>query len=274
MALKTVDKIIRYVVIVLAAALAVVALHYTIRIFITDTFTVKGPSMEPCYHTGDRIRVNKLLLGARIYTDYDFTKSELRSFRMPGLRGMRRGEPALMNFPYANTNDTINFRINYVYMKRCFGLPGDTVRIVGGHYIDPETGGRLGNCHYQDILSSTPDSLLRMRGVVLSAYRHARTGWTIRDFGPFFIPSEGDEVELNPLNVALYGKMIQYETGQRPELVHGDVFIGDSTVRRYRFRTNWYFFGGDNVLDSRDSRYFGPVPEEYIIGILSACCRR
>ena len=38
-------------------------------------------------------------------------------------------------------------------------------------------------------------------------------------------------------------------------------------VKEYRFRGDWYFFGGDNVLNSKDSRYIGLVPEEYIVGI-------
>jgi signal peptidase I len=40
-------------------------------------------------------------------------------------------------------------------------------------------------------------------------------------------------------------------------------------LKNYEFKTDWYFFAGDNVLNSRDSRYFGLVPEEYIIGIVS-----
>lgn len=60
---------------------------------------------------------------------------------------------------------------------------------------------------------------------------------------------------------AQYRKMIHYETGEWP-----------SPEGRYEFKSNWYFFGGDNVLNSRDSRYFGLVPEDYIIGVV--CKRR
>lgn len=46
------------------------------------------------------------------------------------------------------------------------------------------------------------------------------------------------------------------------------VFLGQTPLNEYTFKGNWYFLGGDNVLDSRDSRYFGLVPEEYIVGIV------
>ena len=42
---------------------------------------------------------------------------------------------------------------------------------------------------------------------------------------------------------------------------------GGKEYGEYVFRENYYFFGGDNVIDSKDSRYIGPVPEEYIVGI-------
>lgn len=45
------------------------------------------------------------------------------------------------------------------------------------------------------------------------------------------------------------------------------MYLGSQELREYVFMENWYFFGGDNVLDSKDSRYIGLVPEEYIVGI-------
>ena len=47
----------------------------------------------------------------------------------------------------------------------------------------------------------------------------------------------------------------------------GVVLHGGHPVSEYRFRTSYYFMAGDNVSDSRDSRYFGPVPEEFIVGV-------
>ncbi|MDO4843428.1 MAG: S26 family signal peptidase [Bacteroidales bacterium] len=48
----------------------------------------------------------------------------------------------------------------------------------------------------------------------------------------------------------------------------GRVSLDGKVLGEYTFKHNWYFLGGDNVLNSRDSRYFGLVPEEYIVGIV------
>ncbi|MBO5546853.1 MAG: S26 family signal peptidase [Bacteroidales bacterium] len=90
-----------------------------------DRFVIKGESMEPTLHTGEGVWVNKLLMGARIYTKFDFEDSrELHCFRMPGLRKLRVGDVAVFNYPYGRGGDTIAFKINYVYCKRCWGRRG------------------------------------------------------------------------------------------------------------------------------------------------------
>ena len=65
-------------------------------------------------------------------------------------------------------------------------------------------------------------------------------------------------------------RQVLYETGNHFVERDGVVYIGNTPIRRYTFRSNWYFLGGDNVLNSHDSRYFGLVPEEYIVGIVSS----
>lgn len=59
-----------------------------------------------------------------------------------------------------------------------------------------------------------------------------------------------------------------YETVKRLSESGGQVFLGQTSLNEYTFKGNWYFLGGDNVLDSHDSRYFGLVPEDYIVGIV------
>lgn len=53
-----------------------------------------------------------------------------------------------------------------------------------------------------------------------------------------------------------------------PLIYDGKVYFGDTLLTSYIFSSNWYFFGGDNVLNSQDSRYLGLIPEEYIIGLV------
>lgn len=264
------DKIIKrtfYWLVVIVLSLPV--LHYARRALVCDSFIVRGTSMNPTFYDGSKVYVNKLLAGARIYTDYDFSKPTVSAFRLPGLRKIKFGDNVVANYPYAISNDTISFKINYVYLKRCYGAPGDTVRIINGYYINPATGERV-DSDKQRYLSETPDSVLAEEGVVLKAMQVNKSlGWTIKDLGPLYVPRRGDEIEINCDNFRTWRRPVQYETGIRLQERDGKVYLGDDMIEKYKFKSDWYFLGGDNVLDSRDSRYIGLFPEIFIVGIIS-----
>ena len=269
---KTVDRILTIVLWLLIVANAVPLLWYGTRAFVADRFVIKGESMEPTLHTGEGVWVNKLLMGARIYTKFDFEDSpELHCFRMPGLRKLRVGDIAVFNYPYGRGGDTIAFKINYVYCKRCWGTPGDTVRIVDGR-LETETAETVARhpSHGSNLFSSlaqrmqqTPDSvLLRMRMLRAGQFAGERDNWTTKDFGPIVVPRKGMTIALDSINRKHYERVIRWETGVTVgEITH-------SNSKNYTFRQDWYFFVGDNVTNSRDSRFFGFVPADFVIGIV------
>ena len=80
--------------------IALLVILCLVRIFVYDSFIVSGPSMEPTFHDGQKVRAFKCGIGARIYTSYDFTDPELHAFRMPGPRKIRRGDVAVFNHPH------------------------------------------------------------------------------------------------------------------------------------------------------------------------------
>lgn len=260
-------RIFKLLLSILGVAVALALLYYANKILIFDSFVVRGESMEPVLHSGERVWVNKLKLGARIYTDYDFSKPELSCFRLPGFSKIKAGDLVVANYPYARSKDTITFKINYVYLKRCYAVPGDTISIENGYYVNSRIGGHIGDLTYQRILSETPDSVLAAQGVVLKALQvNKKLHWTIRDFGPLPVPKKGYTVDINADNYKTWRRLILYESGKRPYARNDKVYLGENEINSYTFLSNWYFLGGDNVLDSRDSRYFGLVPEDYIIG--------
>lgn len=229
-----------------------VAGFVAVRILFLDSFIVRGSSMEPTLLDGRRIYVGKWVMGPRIYTGFDFDSPDLHCVRLPGLRPLRVGDVAVFNCPEGWERGRIGFKKNYVYAKRCLGCPGDTVRIVGGFFMNGACPVALtGN---QILLSETQDSVLIANGVAIRAYRHKLTGWTIRDFGPLWIPRKGDTCILDEFSAQIYARVIRYETGLEPE------------PGPYTFQEDYYFFVGDNVLDSHDSRYFGLVPARFVVG--------
>lgn len=250
-------------------AVIILLAPYFIRIFICDQFVVPSDSMQPTLVTGDRILVNKLIAGPRIYKKFDFAKDiPLRSFRIPGIRPVRVNDVVVFNAPRGYDRDNIEFRINYVYAKRCIGTPGDSVTIRNGYFHNNRYAGPIGVQELQRQLSETPDSLLDSNILRAFPFDDARLGWTIRNMGPFYVPRAGVRIELDSMNYLLYRQVIEYETGLGLKYGDGRLSLGSEAVGEYTFCKNYYFFCGDNIFNSKDCRYLGFVPEEFIIGVV------
>ena len=82
-----------------------------------------------------------------------------------------------------------------------------------------------------------------------------------------YLPYEGELLTIDSLNLRHYSRPIEYETGRMPELVNGTVMHADTVMNRYRFKSNYYFMRGDNHTDSYDSRFWGILPEDFILGV-------
>ena len=205
--------------------LSLVLLKMGTRVFVGDWFPVNTSSMAPTIIPGDKIWVNKLIFGARIYKNPKFLDGmPLQTFRVKGLRKIKNGDVVVFNAPIHQTEcDSIVFRIDYIYVKRCVGVPGDTVRLPR-HSRRGASGGRNEN---------------------------GRQNY----YGELYVPQKGDTIYLNRNNRRLYRTVIAYETN------------GTLSFDYHVFKNNYYFMRGDNTLHSYDSRYFGFVPEEFIIGV-------
>ena len=228
------------------------------QILLIDRFIVRGPSMEPTLKDGTKIFVNKTLLGGRIYKNLNFETGELQSFRALGIRKCRVGDIIVFNDPFVISDKKISFSINTVCVKRVVACPGDTVMIKEGHIINTSEVNTKIPIHSEVKLKNTSDRLL-LDNDCLSAGQFANKdkGWTIKDFGPYVVPYKGMIVDLDSDEYNIYSTLIEYETNSVP-----------SFMSRYSFKEDYYFVVGDNVSDSYDSRYYGPIPEAYIVGIV------
>jgi signal peptidase I len=90
--------------------------------------------------------------------------------------------------------------------------------------------------------------------------------WTIKDFGPLYIPASGATIVLDTFNYLLYKRPVEYETDKTLSVRDGRVCLNEEEINRYTFLLNYYFMAGDYIFDSKDSRYWGMMPEDCIIG--------
>ena len=236
-----------------------------IRLFVCNFYVVPSDSMEPEILPGDFILANKLTYGARIFTSLKFDRnSDPQLKRVSGFRSIRRNDVVVFNFPYRYNWDTIRMNLESIFVKRCIGLPGDSVSTVGGYYHISGIAGAVGYLPGQELMIHFYHTL---DSTILRPYPFDSTlNWELKDFGPLYVPAAGTTIKLTPQNFIRYKQQMVYETDAEIRKEDTLVFINNHLATHYTFCNNWYFMAGDKAINSQDSRYIGFIPEAYIIG--------
>ena len=93
-----------------------------------------------------------------------------------------------------------------------------------------------------------------------------QVNWTRDNYGPIYIPKEGVTVKLNKENYWQYKKIIEIHEGNTLAINNGKYILNGEVATEYTFKQNYYWMMGDNRHNSLDSRYWGYVPEDHLVG--------
>jgi len=238
-----------------------------LRIFVFGSYKIPTDSMEPAIVPGDYVLVNKLAYGTRLFDLFGAVEGkEVKIKRMPGFTRIKNNDVVVFHIPHPNTWDKIEMNMSKYFIKRCIGVPGDSLCIVNGIYtVNSDTAKRMGNYPEQLVLRDKPIELLP-RGVYNTFPWDSVLKWNIKNFGPLYIPRKGDSIILDRTNTLIYKKIIEWEKGYSLSFENDTLQDNAKPLQTYTFSHNYYFMGGDKVENSQDSRYWGLLPDDLIVG--------
>ena len=308
-----------------AIVFALVAVYF-VNIYIFQNYQIPSSSLEKSLLVGDFLYVSKMSYGPRVPN----TPLSMPLYYNAGRQQILSNPRVYGEVVYR----PVDRRENYV--KRCVGLPGDTLQIVDGqvmidgkaienpenlqfNYFVQTTGPYITEDMFRELGISKADQTLyddssweetfRQIGldnrnaqgkmapiyhlpltkkmyetlsgnkkliskIVMEPEEYAgqmyplnlHTKWNRNNYGPIWIPAKGATITLTEDNLPIYERCIVAYEGNKLEIKPDGIYINGEKTDQYTFKMDYYWMMGDNRHNSADSRYWGFVPEDHVVG--------
>jgi signal peptidase I len=228
-----------------------------LKFFIIEAYRIPTASMENTLMAGDFLLVNKFIYGANTPRYIPFTNVALPFVTFPAVSQIEHGDVIVFEFPGGHAEANESEVVNYV--KRCIAIPGDTLAIVDR--VVHVNGERI---------PLPPTAKVEKRKMFPKGFTDSRIfprGSTFNrdNYGPVIVPMAGQEIQLSANNIEQWRNLIEHE-GHSVDNDSGNVRMDGNPVVSYQIEKDYYFVMGDNRGNSLDSRFWGFVPEDLIIG--------
>lgn len=327
----------------LSSLLFAIVVATLVHTYVMQPYTIPSSSLEKSLLIGDFLFVSKFHYGARtpqtavalpmVHDSIPFigTKSytnwpQIPSFRLPGIQKIERNDIVVFNWPVDTvktmfgdnsgqyTYKPVDKKTNYV--KRCVGIPGDSLSIKDGvvminnkplalhdrqkiqfsyevvtdgnrfdyNYLVNDLKLNLNEIHplsettfIFQCLTDEAANRLRNNPMVKSITKQigktpesnifpGNNKWNQDNFGPIYIPGKGETVALTTASLPFYKQIITEYEHNNLEVTGDEIRINGQVVKSYTFQQDYYWMMGDNRHNSQDSRYWGYVPFENVVG--------
>jgi signal peptidase I len=236
--------------------------------FIIQNTRIPTGSMEDTILVGDFVLVNKFIYGSSSPRYIPFTEVALPYFTLPAFSDPKPKDIVVFEWPGDRDNlEPPEGQKGVNYVKRCIGTPGDTILIVnkvvfinGKEFWRP-TFIKYYRGQYASYLKPIP------KGVVEPRIFPKGMPWNEDNYGPLVVPKKGMTIPLNLYNVDQWRTTIDRENGRRVvDIKDNSVVIDGKPVTSYTFKKDYFFMMGDNRDDSLDSRFWGFVSRDAVVG--------
>jgi len=232
---------------------------FIIKILLFEAFRIPTGSMEKTLWVGDFLLVTKFTYGATTPRNVPFTDIRLPYYKLPGFKEPTRGDIIVFDFP--GDRDELESKEVVNYIKRCVGTAGDTIHIMNKKlYVNGQLFPNPPNAMFDNV--SRPENFVNPRMFPKGSK------WNEDWYGPIRIPKKGDVMKIDSSNYEGW-KMFVMKEGHNVRMTgEGKVIVNDSELpnNEYIVERDYLFMMGDNRNNSLDSRFWGFMPVDKVVG--------